>query len=118
MQERRKEKRLKDKNEIAVTIVDDEKKPVQGEMFNNHSIDISVSGAKIQSNIFLPVDTLITIKMKLKNLGKMILIGKVKWTDVIFNDKLYEAGVEFLEKPPELEEYISRGVDIHSFDDK
>jgi len=118
MQERRKEKRLKDKNEVAVTIVDDEKNTVQEEIFNSHTTDISVSGAKIQSNIFLPVDTLITIKMKLKNLGKMILIGKVKWTDVVFNDKLYEAGVEFVEKPPELEEYISRGVDIHNFEDK
>jgi hypothetical protein len=107
LQERRKEERLNDKNEIVVTIVDDEKKPVKEKRFNSHSMDISVSGAKIKSSIFLSVDTLIMVKMKLKNLEKMITtIGKVKWTDVLFKDMSFEAGVEFVDIPLELEEYI------------
>jgi hypothetical protein len=123
MEERRKEERLKDENEIAVTLVDDEKNPVQGKNFNNHSMDISVSGAKIKSNILLPVGSLIMIKMKLKNMGKMITtIGKVKWTKGVFKDKSYEAGVKFIDTPIEsifkLEEYISQGVVIHRLDDK
>lgn len=123
MEERRKAKRLKAENEIAVTVVDDKATPFKETKFKKHSVDVSVSGAKIQSNIFLPVGTLITIKMKLKTLGKMITtIGKVKWTKGIIKDKSYEAGVEFIDTPYEdvlkLEEYISRGVDVHDFKNK
>ena len=121
--ERRKNQRLKKENEIAVTVIDDEKKPVKGKRFKNHSLDISVSGAKIKSSIPLPVDTLIMIKMKLKNLGKIITtVGKVKWTKDMLKDKFLEAGIEFLDTPGQsvlqLEECISRGVDIHEPDDK
>ena len=122
MEERRKEKRLKSRNEIDVTVVSDDKQPVEERKFNNHSMDVSMSGAKIKSNISLPVDTLITIKMKLKSLGKMITtVAKVKWTKSMFKDKSYEAGVEFIDIPDEstlkLQEYISQGVDIHGPDD-
>jgi hypothetical protein len=123
MKEKRKEKRLKVENKIAVTVVDDNKTPVKGKSFNNHSMDISMSGAKIKSNILLPVDTLILVKMKLQNLGKIITtIGKVKWIKSKLKSKSYEAGVEFVDTSSEsfleLEEFISRGVDIHHPDDK
>ena len=124
MEEKRKEQRLKNENEISVTIVDDEKKPVEGKSIdNNHSMDISVSGVRIKSHVSLPVDTLIRIKMKLKNLGKMITnIGKVKWTKGNIEDKSYEAGVEFVDTPDEsvliLEEYINQGVDRHVYKDE
>ena len=123
VKERRKNQRLKKENEIAVTVIDDEKKPVKGKRFKNHSLDISVSGAKIKSSIPLSVDTLIMIKMKLKNLGKIITtVGKVKWTKGILKDKFLEAGIEFVDTPSQLvlqlEECISQGVDIHDPDDK
>jgi hypothetical protein len=123
MEEKRKEQRLKDENEISVTIVDDEKKPADGKSMDNHSIDISMSGVRIKSHVSLPVDTLITIKMKLKNLGKVIThIGKVKWNKGNIKDKSYEAGVEFVDTQDEsnlfLQEYISRGVDHHVYKDE
>ena len=129
MEDRRKEERLNHENEIAVTLIDDEKTPVKGKRLNNQSLDISVSGAKIQSNTPLPVDTLIRIKIKLKKIGKRITtIGKVKWTNGLSMNKFYEAGVEFVDTSCKsilvleeyiasyqsilvLEEYISRGVD-------
>ena len=123
MKERRKEQRLKIENEITVTIVDNEKKSVEEKRFNNHTIDISMSGAKIKSNIPLPADTLIMIKMKLRNIGKIITaFGKVKWTKGMFKDKFFEEGIEFVDTPSQeilqLEECISRGIDVHGSDDK
>jgi len=120
MKEKRKARRLNDESEIAVTIVDDEKNSFKEKRFNSQSMNISVSGAKIKSNIPLPVNTLIMIKMKLKTLGKMInTLGKVKWTKGILENKSYEAGVEFVDIPGEsveyIQEYISRGVDRHDF---
>lgn len=115
MEEKRMTRRLKVKDEIAVTVVSSEKKPLKEKTFYNHSKDISVSGAKIKANIFLPVDTLIRIEMKLKTLHQIItVLGKVKWTKVIFNGERLEteAGVEFFTPPSDvirkLAAYISR----------
>jgi hypothetical protein len=62
--------------------------------------------------------------MKLRNLEKTITtIRKVKWIKGIFKDFFFKEGIEFVNKPSQailqLEECISRGVDIHhSFDYK
>jgi len=71
-----------------------------------------VSGAKLQSNIFLPIDTLLRIDFKLKNIQQMITaMGKVKWIKIICEDECYDAGVEFVNTPREaiqkLADYIT-----------
>jgi len=106
MKEKRKTERLKEFNEITTTVISGEK------IFYNYSEDISVSGAKIRGNIFLPVDTLLKIDFTLKNLQQKITApGKVKWIKTIIENKYYEAGVEFVNTPLEaikkLEDHIS-----------
>jgi hypothetical protein len=106
MKEKRKTERLKEFNEITTTVISGEKN------FYNYSEDISVSGAKIRGNIFLPVDTLLKIDFTLKNLQQKITApGKVKWIKTIIENKYYEAGVEFVNTPLEaikkLEDHIS-----------
>ena len=112
MDEKRRAKRLVEKSEVTVTIVDGGKKYPKGKVIYNSSKDISASGAKIQSNIFLPIDTLLKIDFKLKNLQQMIAaMGKVKWIKIICEDECYDAGVEFVNTPKEaiekLSDYIS-----------
>lgn len=73
--------------------------------------DVSATGAKIQTNINLPVDTLLNMKFKLKDLEEKInAIGKVKWIRVVIEDEAYEVGVEFVNAPiyaiQILEDYI------------
>jgi hypothetical protein len=106
MKEKRKTERLKEFNEITTTVISGEKN------FYNYSEDISLSGAKIRGNIFLPVDTLLKIDFTLKNLQqKITALGKVKWIKIIIENKYYEAGVEFVNTPLEaikkLEDHIS-----------
>ena len=61
-----------------------------------------MSGAKIQGNIFLPIDTILKIDITFKNLQqKITTIGKVKWNKVIIENESYEAGVEFVDAPDE-----------------
>ena len=113
MDERRRAQRLEEENEITITIVSGGEKPPKEKILYNYSKDISVSGARIQAHIFLPVDSLLKIEMTLKNLRQMItVIGKVKWIKVVFEDESYEAGVEFFNTPPsdgikKLADYIS-----------
>jgi hypothetical protein len=61
------------------------------------------------------------IKMKLKSLGKTITtMGQVKWIKGIFKDMFFKSGIKYVNDPClQLEDYISRGVDIrYSSDDK
>jgi hypothetical protein len=111
MKEKRKAERLKDFNEVTITVISDGDLPKGKDMYN-YSEDVSVAGAKIRGNIVLPVDTLLKIDFKLKSLQKNITaIGKVKWIKIIIEDKYYEAGVEFVDTPSEaiqkIDDYIS-----------
>ena len=100
MKERRKTERIKDLNEITISVISGDKNVSKKELQENISTDISTAGARIQSNIFLPVDTLLKIDFKLKTLEKKITaLGKVRWIKVLIDDKSYEAGVEFVDTP-------------------
>ena len=112
MYEKRKAKRLEEKSEITITIVSGGKKSPEEKIMYNQSNDISVLGARIKANIFLPIDTLLKIDFTLKKLQqKITALGKVKWIKIIIEDKYYEAGVEFVNTPSEaiqkLKGYIS-----------
>jgi hypothetical protein len=112
MDEKRRAKRIADESELTITIVAGGKKYPKGKVIYNSSKDISTTGAKIQSNIFLPIDTLLKIDFKLKNVQQMITaMGKVKWIKIICEDECYDAGVEFVNTPTEaiqkLSDYIS-----------
>ncbi len=112
MDEKRKERRLRDDNDITVHIVPGGKRPLKEKFFYNCSKDVSMSGSRIRSHCFLPVDTHLMIEMKLKTLQQMItVLGKVKWTKVIFGDESFEEGVEFFNTPRDeikiLASYIS-----------
>ena len=79
MDERRRSSRLKDENEIIITVISNRKKLSKETISYNYSKDISVSGAKIQTNILLPIDTLLKIDFKLKTLAQQITaLGKVE----------------------------------------
>jgi len=123
MKERRKEERLKELNEITISVTSDEKNILKNKFLHNYRKNISVSGAKIQSNILLPVDTLLKIDFKLKTLEKEITtLGKVKWIKVLIEDKSYEAGVEFVDTPNEairkLKFYLLQIRNLHRSDKK
>jgi hypothetical protein len=111
MAEKRKAPRLKEENEVTITVVSG-RHNLSKEVMHNRSQDISVSGARIQAHLFLPVDTLLKIDITLKNVHQMItVLGKVKWIKIIYDGESYEEGVEFVNTPDEaikkLKDYIS-----------
>ena len=113
LQERRKEERLKEYNEITISVISPGKNIPKGKIIYNLIEDISAHGAKIRGNILLPVDTLLQIDFTLETLQKRITaIGKVKWIKVIIKDKLCHAGVELVDTPSEaahiIKDYIAQ----------
>lgn len=112
MNEQRKAERLKELNEITISVISSKTNVVREKISYNYSEDISATGAKIRGNILLPVDTVLQIDFRLKTLKKQITaVGKIKWIKVIIEDKYYEAGVEFVNTTKEaiqkIENYIS-----------
>ena len=97
MDERRRVERLKEDNDITITIISGIKKDPKEKIIYHISNDISVYGARIQTNSFFPVDTLLKIDVTLKNPHQTITaLGKIKWIKSLFGINSYEAGVEFV----------------------
>ena len=109
MEERRRAPRIKEENDVTITVVSGGINLPEEQITDNSTKDISVSGAKIQSNILLPVNTLIELDFTSKGLQQqMKILGKIKWRKAINENESYEFGVEFypskeLEK---LEDYV------------
>ena len=111
MDERRSEQRLKDVNEITISVISGEENHPDEKSFYTYTRDISVHGARIRTTIILPVDTYLEVDLTLKDLQqKITAIGKVKWIKIVIEDLYYEAGVEFVNTPGEavrkIEDYI------------
>jgi c-di-GMP-binding flagellar brake protein YcgR len=103
MMERRRAPRLTENNDITITIMSMENKPSQGNIIYSRSTDISMTGARIQTHLYLPVDSLLKIKIFLKNPPQMITVfGKVKWIKDLVQGASYEAGIEFADVPGEI----------------
>ena len=112
MEEKRRTPRMKEKNELTITVVAGEKNLPEEEINDNHTEDISVAGAKIQSHVFLPVGTVLELDFTSKTINqKITVLGEVKWIEAIIEDVSYEAGVEFFGTPSEaikeIGDYIS-----------
>jgi hypothetical protein len=110
MEERRRAPRIKDENEVTITVASGEKNLPEEKINDNHTKDISVCGAKIKTNILLPVDTLIELDFTSKDVHQQInILGKVKWGKVINENESYDLGVEFYpsKEMEKLEDYIS-----------
>jgi hypothetical protein len=110
MKEKRIKRRMKDEDnehELVINVISNKRNPEEKIIAR----DVSATGAKIQTNINLPVDSLLSMNFKLKDLEEKInAIGKVKWIKVVIEDEAYEVGVEFVNAPiyaiQILEDYI------------
>jgi len=112
MEEKRRNPRMKEENELTITVVAGAKNLPEEAINDNHTEDISVSGARIQSHVFLPVGTILELDFISKTVNqKITALGEVKWIKVIIEDVSYEAGVEFVGTPSEaikeIGDYIS-----------
>ncbi len=93
---------MSQENEITIKIVSAGKPMLNSKIIYHISKDISSSGARIQANAFLPVDTLLKIQLTLKNPPRMVTaLGKVRWVRSLYGDESYEAGLEFVDTSSE-----------------
>ena len=97
MPEKRIATRLEEGIDVTISLIASKKNLPKEKVMYNSIKDFSASGVSIQTNVLFPVGTLLNIKFTLKMLREKInAIGKVKWVNVIVEDKYYEIGIEFV----------------------
>ena len=111
MDERRRTPRIKEENKVAITVISGEGN-IPKKINYYLSKDISKSGIRIQTNIFLPVNTQLKIEVTLKDPHRMITaFAKVIWIKRFSSNDFCEAGLKFFnttnEMIQQLEDYIS-----------
>jgi len=111
MDERRRTPRIKEENKVAITVISGEENLPEKKINYYLSKDISKSGIRIQTNIFLPVNTQLKLEVTLKDSPQMITaFAKVIWIKSFSNVGFHEAGLEFFNTSNEiiqqLEDYI------------
>jgi hypothetical protein len=110
MEDKRRAPRIKEDDEVAITVVSGGENLPEKEINGSHTKDISVCGAKIQTNILLPVNTILELDFTSKGVHQQIkILGKVTWGKVINENESYELGVEFYpsKEVEQLGDYIS-----------
>lgn len=101
MEDKRKEKRVKEENKLICHIVSDNETLNRKKIFYTLTKDISLGGVNIRTDTFLPIDTVVKIELSLPKIQKVVTIrGKVKWAKSLYGDEVYEIGLEFVDTPP------------------
>lgn len=96
MYEKRRTKRLMEENEIILEIVSKDNLSLNKKISYNISKDISFSGARIQTNAFLPLNTLLKIQLTLTNPPRMVTaLGRVKWARAMYGDDSFNVFMTF-----------------------
>jgi len=102
MKEKRREERIPDELKFTLGPFSD---PASSSVKKTHfslTRDISAGGARIITNVPLPVDTLARFEIGLSRLRKIVHgTCRVRWVNRLFEDDIFEIGLEFVDLDPE-----------------
>ena len=113
MREQRKEFRVPEEDKVLMSLVRD-----GGDTANVISLtrDISPGGACLVSAVSVPEGALLRLEIALTGSRRLVrTMGTVRWVNRLFEDGVFELGVEFAEMDPEnigaiLEHVYGRGA--------
>jgi c-di-GMP-binding flagellar brake protein YcgR len=96
--ERRIDSRVPEENKVVIELLLDIQLPPEQKIFSALTKDISPGGARVMTNVALPVDSPVKVEIALPRRRKLIkATGKVRWSRSIYGEELFEMGVEFTE---------------------
>ena len=100
-EEKRKEKRKQEEHkvELEILIEDSQKKP-DFERFTAFTENLSLSGVKIKTKKYFPINTILKIKLPLLGKKSVCLRGKIRWVKNIREEKNFGVGIEFIDTLP------------------
>lgn len=100
--ERRRDSRVNEEDKVVIELFSEGQLPSEKKIFNALTKDISPGGVRLMTNAALPIDTRVRIEIALSKRRKLIqATGRVCWARSIYEEALFEMGVEFTEITPE-----------------
>lgn len=101
MRDKRREKRIEEENKLRCEIISCNNETRHKKVLTTLTKDISLGGVNIRTDTFLPADTVVRIELSLPKMHKIVCVrGKVKWVKSIYDDEVFEIGIEFIDPPP------------------
>ena len=102
MKEKRKEKRILEEDKIVLNLILEGNVPGSAETYCSLTKDISAGGVRIVTESPLLVDSNVGFEIALAKMRRLVYgTGKVRWLNRLFEDRVFEAGLEFIELSPE-----------------
>jgi len=107
--EKRREKRLDEENKVILHVLSENSE--QEESFYSYSRDLSVGGLRIMTDSPLPIKTRVKLEIALSDSKKLIKgIAEVRWVKSLFEDEVFEMGLEFIELDPQSKVHLLEHV--------
>jgi len=101
MKNRRKEPRRKEENQVALSLSSGGPLPDGKESIQVLTQDISTGGLRVLTDIRLAAHTRMKVRLVLSRTRKVLeLEGQVRWVTPVYENELFEVGIEFMDIPP------------------
>ena len=98
--ERRQVQRIEQETKVAFSVMSGGEFAHFRKMFYSLTKNISLNGIMIQSDVFIPVGSMMTIDLSLeKNPEVITIIAQVRWIRTLFEDETFAVGLEFMDLP-------------------
>ncbi|MEW5900070.1 MAG: PilZ domain-containing protein [Acidobacteriota bacterium] len=100
--QRRRESRINEEDKVVIELLTNGRPPQEKTIISALSKDISPGGVRIVTNVSLPVETLLKLEIVLPKRRRLIqATGVVRWARSVYEDDLFEMGIEFKDISPE-----------------
>jgi c-di-GMP-binding flagellar brake protein YcgR len=101
-QERRQERRVDEEDKVVIELLTDGQPPAEKTIISALTKDISPGGVRLTTNRRLPPNTLLKMEIVLSRRRRVIqVMGTVRWTRSLYEEELFETGIEFTRISPE-----------------
>ena len=99
MEDKRKEKRFEENNQVVIQFALERQKDNNSTGINAVTRDLSLGGARLIAPKSYPVNTVMRIEIHLSKSDQIVkLDGIVRWVELSPDENDYELGIEFLHK--------------------
>jgi hypothetical protein len=101
MKNRRKEPRRKVEDQVTLTLKSGDILPNGKTYLQTLTQDLSTGGLRLLSDVRLPVLSRVSLRLVLSRTRKILnLEGQVRWVHPVYEQELFEIGIEFIDVPP------------------
>jgi len=101
MKNRRKEPRRKEENQVSLSLRSGDPLPNGQKSVQVLTQDVSTGGLRILTDVQLSAHSRMSIRLVLSRTRKVLVLeGQVRWVTPVYEDELFEVGIEFMDIPP------------------